>query len=153
MSVSGIVGDLWVPVVGHRHNGYLIERSRLNSWLSDAQHGMNSQYYTYGDNALPQCPTRKGVLGKAQVGPLAGERERKRECVLITKERGFGKIINISAFLDHKNLKLHLQPMGKLYIVDALLTNVYTCPYSTRGTEHFGVQAPKLKEFFAMCGH
>ncbi|CAM9709944.1 unnamed protein product [Discosporangium mesarthrocarpum] len=68
----------------------------------------------------------------------------------ITSEWGFRKIINIFAFLDYQNLKLYLQPIGKLYTAGALLTNVHTCLDGSRGTEYLMVHAPTLEE---NCSH
>ena len=63
-------------------------------------------------------------------------------------EWAFGKIINIFAFLDFKkNQKILLQPVGKFYIVGALLTNCHTCLYSCQTSEYFGIDPPSLETY------
>ena len=49
---------------------------------------------------------------------------------------GYGKIIKYFACLDFsKNMKVLLQPVGKLYIVAALLVNCHTCLYGSQTTQ------------------
>ncbi|KAJ8914011.1 hypothetical protein NQ315_012034 [Exocentrus adspersus] len=48
----------------------------------------------------------------------------------ISVEWGFGKVIQLFAFLDfRKNQKLLLQNLSNLYRVAVLLTNCHTCLY------------------------
>ena len=71
-------------------------------------------------------------------------------------EWAFGKIINNFAFLDlKKNQKILLQPVGKFYIVVALLTNCHTCLYPCQTSEYFEIDPPTkinkiLKIFFVL---
>ena len=51
-------------------------------------------------------------------------------------------------FLDFKkNQKILLQPVGKFYIVGALLTNCHTCLYSCQTSEYFGIDPPSLETY------
>ncbi|CAM9924580.1 unnamed protein product [Discosporangium mesarthrocarpum] len=48
---NGIIADFVGPVVGRRHDGYLMRRSSLNARLREAQVGNPVQYHAYGDTA------------------------------------------------------------------------------------------------------
>ena len=62
----------------------------------------------------------------------------------------FGDIINYFKFLDFKkDLKLDLSPIGKMYIVCALLRNSLTCLYGNTTSEFFQLDPPSLEDYFA----
>eukprot|EP01035_Chromulina_nebulosa_P039900 gene39900-53955_t len=48
-----------------------------------------------------------------------------------------------------KNMKLLLSPIGKYYIVGALLSNLHGIFNSTQTAEHFNVNMPTLQEYLA----
>ena len=59
---------------------------------------------------------------------------------------GFGKTCQLFAFLDFKkNLKILLQPIGKYYLVAAVLANCHTCLYGSQTSTFFGVDPPELE--------
>ena len=61
----------------------------------------------------------------------------------------FGDIINYFKFVDFKkNLKIGLSPVGKIYIVCALLRNALTCLYGNNTSTFFGIDPPVLEEYF-----
>ncbi|CAM9634384.1 unnamed protein product [Discosporangium mesarthrocarpum] len=119
-----------------------MEGSRLNNRLRDGQLRMNPP--------VLHIRFRQTAAGLAQW--QENESESKSIYRIINK-RGFGKFINISAFLGYKNLNLHLQRIGKVYTVGALLTNTHICLSCRGGTEYSGFQAPSLEECFAIYGH
>ena len=55
----------------------------------------------------------------------------------------FGKIVQYYAYFDFK--KILLQPVGKYFIVCALLTNCHTCLYGSTTSDFFGVQPSSLE--------
>ena len=62
----------------------------------------------------------------------------------------FEDIINYFKFLDFKkDLKLDLSPIGKMYIVCALLRNALTCLYGNTTSEFFQLDPPSLEDYFA----
>jgi hypothetical protein len=72
------------------------------------------------------------------------EMPRAREAV----EWGFGKIaVEFACFGFKKNLKLFLQPVGKIYYVCAILSNFHTCLYGSQTSEYFGVLPPDLETY------
>ena len=78
-------------------------------------------YVIYGD---PAYPVRSQILApfkNAQLKPAEQNFNKAMSAVRTSVERGYGKIVKYFAFVDFsKNLKVLLQPVGKLYIVAAL---------------------------------
>ena len=69
--------------------------------------------------------------------------------VRISVEWLFGDIVNYFAFLDFKKKhKLFQAPIGKMYLVCALLTNARTCLYGNITSEYFRLDPPSLEEYF-----
>ena len=67
-----------------------------------------------------------------------------RECV----EWGFGKVVSIFAFMDFKkNLRIYLQPVGKMYFTAVFLTNCHTCLYGSQTGAYFDLDAPNLSVY------
>ena len=65
----------------------------------------------------------------------------------------FGQITTFFKFVDFKrNLCLGLSPVGKFYIIAALLENALTCCYGNIVSKAFGLVPPSLEEYFANNG-
>ena len=59
-------------------------------------------------------------------------------------EWGYGKIGRFFAFLDlNKILKVLLQPVGKVYVVGAILANCDTCLYGSQTRDVFDFDPPR----------
>ena len=46
-----------------------------------------------------------------------------------------------------KNLKLHLQPVAKYYLVGAVLSICHTCMYGNEGSSYFGLETLTIEEY------
>ena len=46
-------------------------------------------------------------------------------------------------------MKVNLSPVGKMYVVCALLENAQTCFYGNQVSEMFGIDPPLLNDYFA----
>ena len=58
-------------------------------------------------------------------------------------------IVNFFKFLEFKkNLKIGLSPVGKMYIVSALLHKARCCFYGTITSNYFGYEPPIIEEYF-----
>jgi nuclease HARBI1 len=67
-----------------------------------------------------------------------------RECV----EWGFGKVVATFAFVDYKkNQKVYLQPVGRMYMVAVLMTNIHTCSYNSQTGQYFELDPPNIREY------
>ena len=81
------------------------------------------------------------------------EMSRVRESV----EWGFALILRDWAFLDFsKNQKVFLQPVQKMYVIGAIMTNIKTClqaeidGYGNEMAEYFLISPPSLDEYLNM---
>lgn len=82
---------------------------------------------------LWRSPTLLRTFDRARITKILRQLNRIMSLSRITVEWAFGKIIRYFAFLDvKKNLKLQLQPVGKMYVVAAILTNCHTCLYGSQ---------------------
>jgi hypothetical protein len=143
---DGIVLHFFGPVEGRRHDLTLMRESKLDDLFDDPR---ARGYHIYGDAAYPN----RGYLISGYKGENLSPEEMQFN-MLMSKcresvEWGFKELAVNWAFLDfHKNLKVFLSPVGKLFTVGALLTNFLTC--LRRGnqiSEYFNMQPPSIEEY------
>lgn len=143
---NGLITNMYGPIEGRRHDGYMLGQSNLVEQL--AANPRLSNYCVYGDPAYAlhanvQAPFRGHDLGREQA-----EFNTLMSSVRQSVEWGFKGIVNLFAFVDfHKNQKMLLQPVGKYYLVAALLTNCHSCLYSNQIATSFGLPSPTLEEY------
>ena len=151
---NGLIVHLYGPVEGRRHDSGMLRMSELLHDLERVDYRMNDEERTqmclYGDPAYPMrnqlIAPYKGAILTDQQKEFNRRMSAVRECV----EWQFGKIVQNFAFLDFKkNLKLYLQPVGKLYIVGALMTNCHTCINGSVTGAYFNVNPPALEDYLA----
>ena len=124
---NGLIGNMYGPLEGRRHDCFLLQLSNLLPKLQ--QYAFNSRgevLCIYGDPTYPlriqlQAPFRNPVR------QLEKDFNSMMSKVRVSVEWLFGNISSWFAFLDFKkNLKLNLSAVGKMYLVCALLTNART---------------------------
>ena len=103
--------------------------------------------YIYRDPAYPLRPQLQR--------PFKGVRRTRdqiawnRSQVRIAVEWIFNDIVNYFKLLDFKkNLKIGLSPIGKTYIVSALLHNTRTVLYGNLTSKYFDVDPPTIANYF-----
>jgi nuclease HARBI1 len=147
-----MIGHLYGPISCKRHDAYLLRRSELHDKLSIVLAAFPIDYLCYGDAAYPvQRYIKRGVKrvrnpGEADVVNVANnlKMSKVRECV----EWGFGKIVNMWAFLDFKkNLQIHSSPVATYYTVMANVTNCHTCLYGGQTASFFECIPPTIEEY------
>lgn len=107
-----------------------------------------SGYCLYGDPAYPLRPSLISPYKGANLTAAHRAFNKTMSSVRQSVEWEFGKILSLFAFLDfRKNLKLYLQPVGKLYFVGALLKNCHTCLYGSQTSMYFQMQPPTLEQY------
>ncbi|XP_045166893.2 uncharacterized protein LOC123530214 isoform X2 [Mercenaria mercenaria] len=146
---NGLIANMFGPVEGRRHDaGMLRETGLLDTLRQKMTMADGTIYSLYGDPAYPIHPHL--------IGPFRGHRLSNEEQVFNTKmssvrvsvELLFNKIVRNFAFVDFcKNQKLCLQPVGKYYVVAAMLSNCHTCLYGNQVAEMFELQPPNLREY------
>jgi len=129
-----------------KHDASMLDESELLNKLERHAFPPTGQAMCrYGDPAYPhrvhlQRPFQYGVLTH-QMQSFNDSMSKVRTSV----EWIFGNIINYFKFLDFKkDLKLDLSPIGKMYIVCALLRNALTCLYGDTTSEFFELDPPSL---------
>ena len=128
---NGIIGNMYGPIEGKRHDCALLRLSNLLTKLEQYAISTNGiSLCLYGDPAYPirmhlQCPFRSIAFSPQQIA-FNTSMSQVRTAV----EWVFGDITKWWAFTDFKkNLKLNLSSVGKMYLICALLTNAKTCLY------------------------
>ncbi|XP_064631647.1 uncharacterized protein LOC135489941 [Lineus longissimus] len=150
---NGLIVNLYGPVEGRRHDSGMLRMSNLLAELVRVNYRLidNTPMCLYGD---PAYPIRDQLLAPFR-GAVVTDEQRAfnksmsavRECV----EWQFGKIVLNFAFLDFKkNLKLYLQPVGKLYMVGALFSNCHTCLNGSVTSTYFSVDPPALEDYLTL---
>ena len=70
--------------------------------------------------------------------------------VRVTVEWLFGNIQNYFKFIDFKKeMKLCLSPVGKVYVVCALLQSAHTCLYGNEVSAFLGMKPISLQKYFS----
>lgn len=149
---DGIIACMHGPYEGRRHDAFLLAESPLLEQLGALPPCANGQRYClYGDPAYPISeyiitPFRDNQNLTEPQATFNREMSKVRESV----EYGFGKITVYFAFCDFKkNLKLHLMPVGKIYVVAALLTNCHTCLYRSVMNSLLDSDPPTLESYLS----
>ena len=147
---TGIIGHLFGPIEGRRHDCFLLRQSNLLTDLSRFAFNANREALCiYGDPAYPlrvhlQSPFQNPVLN-----PLQKEFNTRMSKVRVSVEWLFGDIANWFAFIDFKkNLKIGLSCVGKMYLICALLKNAKTCLYGCMTSDYFDCEPPELEDYF-----
>lgn len=146
---NGLIVDLYGPIEGRRHDCFMLAESGLLNTLDTlGEDEAGRPFGIYGDPAFPQRDRLYAPFKGAQPTPLEATFNRYMSGVRQSVEWGFGNIVKHWAFLDFKkNLRLHLQPVGKLYVIGALLSNCYACMYENNISNYFGMAAPSIEEY------
>ena len=148
---NGLVGNLFGPIEGRRHDSFMLATS---GFLQDLQRFSNcpvagDPLFVYGDPTYPtrahlQRPYKGGVLTPAQQ-----DFNTSMSTVRSSVEWIFGDIVNYFKFLDFtKNLKIGFNAVGKMYVTCALMQNARSILYGSATSEYFGLNPPTLEEYF-----
>ncbi len=148
---NGLIANLFGPVEGRRHDAAMLVMSGLLEELQQHSFAPNGQALCiYGDPAYPhrihlQCPyqQRQGLTPEQQAF------NQSMSHVRVSVEWIFGEIVTFFKFVDFKkDLKIGLHPVGKTYVVCALLRNALTCLYGSNTAFYFGLEPPNLEFYF-----
>ena len=155
---NGIIGRLYGPTDGRRHDITLARESGLNAELRHIHDALlplyGTDYVTYGDPAYIGliCPWLLVGYAGTQLTSAQTDFNSRMSSVRVSVEWLFGDILRSFAYLDWKrNLRVLLQPVAKYYLVGALLTNFRACLYGNSTSEFFGLETPDLENY--VSGH
>ena len=158
VSPNGLIIDLFGPVLGRRGDGYMLRASNLLHRMAQLCARANQPYYIYGD---PAYPLGQYILRgyKRTAACTAAQRafstamSRVRESV----EWGYQLITANWQYLDFTRTQwVRQQPIGMIYFVGALLTNIHSCLYGNIVYDFFrktynvpALRPPMLEEYLA----
>ncbi|ETM40290.1 hypothetical protein L914_13729 [Phytophthora nicotianae] len=148
---DGLIIHLSGPFPGTRHDAFIFKQSGLLD-MAEAYLSYGEKHFViYGDPAYAQnnhivAPFKGVVLSDDEK-----EFNKRMSSVRVIVEWGFGKIARYWAFVDfHKNQKLLLQRVGKMYTVGGLLTNVHTCCYGSQTPKYFKLDLQALSSIYTV---
>ena len=146
---NGLIGNMYGPIEGRRHNFFMLRESNMLQQLKLYAFNLNGDpLCLYGDPAYPLRVHVQDPFKNARLLPLEQEFNMAMSKVKVSVEWLFGDICNWFAFLDFKkNLKINLSPVGKMYLVCALLANARTCLYGNMTSDFFNWDPPSLEEY------
>ena len=147
---NGLIAHMFGPLEGRRHDAFMLAESGLLTKLQRFQTPSGEPYIIYGDPAYGVSRHILAPFQGARLTPQQQEFNRAMSKVRVSVEWAFGKIMQHFAYMDFKkNQKVLLQPVGKYYLVAALLTNCHTCLYGSLTTTFFGVIPPSLETYLS----
>ena len=150
MAPSGLIANFYEPVEGKRHySGMLMDSSLLNQ-LQQHSFGQNQRpLCIYGDPAYPLRVHLQAGFKGARLSQQQIDWNTRMSEVCVSVEWIFGDIRTYFKFLDFKkDLKIGLSPVGKMYIVCALLHNARACLYGNTTSTYFDCEPPTFEEYF-----
>ena len=106
---NGMIGDLYGPMIGRRHDSYLLRKSGLDNKILNMLHPFlpDTVYHTYGDAAYPHLPRWLKRGGRRNQGALQDNQGQQAAYMILSRSRitvewSFGKIMNLWEFIDYK---------------------------------------------------
>ena len=139
---------MYGPIAGRRHDAYMLRMSGLENKLATITKPDSSPYIIYGDPAYGQSRTILTPYRGCQLTTQQQDFNKAMSSVRVSVEWTLGKIVNYFSYLDFKRSnKVLLQPVGKYYLVAALLTNCHTCLYGSQTSTFFSLDPPSLETY------
>ena len=152
---DGLFADLWGPILGTRHDNYLLAQSGLMQKVAMHFNSPSGHpYCLYGDPAYglsyhlicPYSAVTRGLLT-----PEMAEFNKRMSHCRVAVEWGFKEMTGKWAFVNMKpQQKFLLSPVGVQYRVATLLSNWHS--YLNGGNQiaqYFGLTPPTLEEYLA----
>lgn len=151
---DGMIGDLYGPVPGARHDSYINNISLIMHRMHLCQLHSAVKYSLYRDKAYPQQPPYGFSAYRNPPFPLVlaiflAWSNGLMRSFRIGVEWGFGKIMSCTAFLYHHiGLKVYMCAVGQYYINAAIHMNTHTCLYGSQASSYFKCTPPSLGDYF-----
>ncbi|KAK5648198.1 hypothetical protein RI129_003090 [Pyrocoelia pectoralis] len=149
---DGLIISLKGAYEGRRHDAGIFRESGLYQELEEnvVFVGAGERFVLYGDQAygLQELLIRPYTEHEIGIDQLRQDFNNHMRVLRVSVEWGFGKILQLFAFLDFKkNQKLLLQNVEAMYKVGMILTNCHTCLYGSETSAYFNVDPPALEEY------
>ena len=147
---GGMIANLYVPIEGHHHGRLMLARLGILNQLEHFSFTLHGEMLCiYGDSAYPFRAHFQTPFRGANRTPLQISWNEEMSSARVPVEWVFGDIINYFKFRDfQKNVNIKLSPVGKMYIVCALLHNERRFFYGKSRKNYFGLHPPLIGEYF-----
>jgi hypothetical protein len=147
---NGMIVRLDGPFNGRRHDSAILHLSKLLEECQDClETNEGSNFAFYGDPGYAnQKFIKVGYKNYQKLSSSQKEFNKDMSALRVHVEYGFGKIVQLFAFLDFKkNQKLLLQPVKIQYITAAILTNCHTALNGSQVSDFFNCYPPMLEDY------
>jgi len=147
---DGIITQCYGPIEGRHHDEYIVQHSGVLPVLANLTDRDGNLYITYGDKGYS---VHQGLLSPYW-DPVDGSNEQvfntSMSRVRQSVEWGFNLIKGLFAWVGYpRNQKLNLQPIGRYFVVAAILTNCHTCCYGSMISRFFLCEPPTVAEYLS----
>ena len=152
MLPNGLIGRLDGAYVGRRHDAAIIHFTKLNDEMKRIFVNDDGTWFAiYGDSGYAnQKFIKVGFKNCKKLTEQQLRFNRDMSNLRISVEWGFGKLVNLFAFLDfRKAQKVLMQPLNRQYFVAALLTNMHTCLRGSVVSDYFNCPPPSLEKYLS----
>ncbi|CAB4044284.1 Hypothetical predicted protein [Paramuricea clavata] len=148
---NGLIANLSGPWEERMHDARILGESGLMQDLRQhafAQDG--TPMCLYGDPAYPlRVHLQQPFRNNAALTEDMRQYNKAMSSVRVSVEWLFGEITKYFKFVDFKQQhKIRLSPIGKIYIVSAILQNSLACLYGNIVSEYFEINPPTLENYF-----
>lgn len=147
---DGLIISLKGAYEGRRHDAGILRDSGLLQELQQYVVFPDQEFVLYGDEGygLRDLLIRPFTQHEINLDPNRQIFNNNMRAMRVTVEWGFGKVVQLFAFLDfRKNQKLLVQEVSRMYKVGVLLTNCHTCLYGGNNCQYFNINPPQLEEY------
>lgn len=147
---DGIIISIKGAYAGRRHDAGILRESGFLEELQNHVVFPEEDFVIYGDEgyALHALLLRPFTANQILQDPNRQIFNNAMRAMRVTVEWGFGKIVQIFAFLDfRKNQKLLWQEVSEMYRVATILSNCHTCLYGGNPSQYFHINPPPLEAY------
>ena len=135
---NGLEMHAWGPLSCRRNDNHMLNKSAIKNKIRDAQLGHELQYKIHGDSAYSE----DNYLASGGGRGMASVRE--------TIEWNYKDVKTTWKYIDYKHaLKLHNQPLAKIFFVCMLLRNAHSCMNSNQTALYFECMPPSFEEWLS----
>lgn len=153
---DGMIGDLYGPVPGSRHDSYISRVSRIMDRMRDCQIGRHVQYGLYRDKAYCNIPpwgyaAHRKPNAPLEMDPALAHENRVMSKLRLGVEWAFGKVMTCTRFLGASSLCIYMSGVAQYYINAVILANTHTCLYGAQASVYFvNCRPPTLAQYFGV---
>lgn len=144
-----MIGRLDGPFIGRRHDAAVFNLSNLRQEMENVFYLPTANYALYGDPGYSNSQYVKvGYKNHQHLTERQKLFNKQMSSLRVSVEYGFGKIVQLFAYVDFKkNQKLYLQHLKMQYYVAALLVNCHVCMNGSQVSNFFQCLPPSIEEY------